>query len=72
MPNPDDWMTASKISKAMGGAFSEEYVRAATYRANGYHPLPCVAFGTGRKQRRIKWGTWLNWLDEEAERSVSA
>ena len=45
MPKPDDWMTARKISEAMGGAFSEEFVRGATHRANGFHPLPCVKFG---------------------------
>lgn len=72
MPKPDDWMTARKISEAMGGAFSEEFVRTATHRAQGYHPLPCVKFGKGGKQRRIKWATWLDWLDEETERCVTA
>ena len=72
MPSSDDWMTCRAISRAMGGAFSEAYVRDATYRAKGYHPLPHVAYGKAGKFRKVNWGIWQQWLREEAERSVSA
>lgn len=72
MPNPDDWMTFKKVSEEIGGPFSEDFFRDATYRAKGFHPLPYVPCGKSGKHRRVRWETVQKWLREEEERSVSA
>lgn len=66
------WLTPNEVSQRTGGAFSEEFVRSATYRHAEYHPLPCIKFGKGDKQRRINWDTFCQWLHEEEERCVTA
>lgn len=42
-----------------------EFVRAATFRAKGYHPLPCVKSGKKRPVKRIRWSTFVKWYEEE-------
>lgn len=43
----------------------EEFVRAATFRGKGHHPLPCVRSGAKRPVKRIRWSTFVKWYEEE-------
>lgn len=65
-------MTCRQISEATGGAVSEEFVRAACHRGEGFHPLPHTRSGERRPVIRVRMSVFERWYAEEELMTVGA
>ena len=59
--------TIRVIAAMTNGSVSQEYIRAACHRAEGYHPLPHIESGEKRPVIKIRWSVFCHWFEEEQE-----